>query len=51
MGIIEQSLLDHHINLLPNITSPVDFIPVRNSNGQHLGYRVKVVTWPLSKTS
>lgn len=49
MGVIGQSLLDHHINLSPSITGVADFAPVRDGTGQHLGYRVKIATWPLSK--
>lgn len=49
VGIIGQGLLDHHINLLPNITGLQDFTPVRNSDGDQPGYRAKVVTWPMTK--
>lgn len=49
VGIIGQGLLDHHINLLPNITGLQDFTPVRDSNGDQPGYRAKVVTWPMTK--
>ncbi|KUI61907.1 hypothetical protein VP1G_11404 [Cytospora mali] len=49
VGIIRQGLLDHYINLLPNITGFADLMPVSDSSGQHLGHRVKVATWPLTK--
>ncbi|ROV88622.1 hypothetical protein VSDG_09149 [Cytospora chrysosperma] len=49
VGIIGQGLLDHHINLLPNITGLQDFTPVRDSDGDQAGYRAKVVTWPMTK--
>ncbi|ROV98339.1 hypothetical protein VMCG_07089 [Cytospora schulzeri] len=49
VDIIGQDLLDHHINRLPNITGLQDFTPVRNSNGEQLGHRIKVLTWPMSK--
>ncbi|KUI65673.1 hypothetical protein VM1G_11316 [Cytospora mali] len=49
VGIIRQGLLDHYINLLPNITGFGDFMPVPDSSGRHLGHRVKVATWPLTK--
>lgn len=47
VGIIGQSLLDHHINLLPHLHSLADFVSVRNDGGEHVGYRAKVRTWPL----
>jgi hypothetical protein len=49
VGLIGQSLLDHYINLSPDITGVADFTPVRDRVGQHLGYRRKIATWPLSK--
>lgn len=50
VGVIGHSLLDHHINLLPNITGLQDFTPVvREGNSGQLEYRVKTITWPMSK--
>lgn len=49
VGVIGQSLLDHYVNLSPNITGVADFAPVRDGAGHHLGFRVKIATWPLSK--
>ncbi|KAJ0116482.1 hypothetical protein J7T55_007462 [Diaporthe amygdali] len=49
VGVIGQGLLNHHINLSPGITGIADFAPVRDIAGHHLGYRVKIATWPLSK--
>jgi hypothetical protein len=48
-GLIAQSLLEHYINLSPGITGVADFTPVRDGAGNHLGYRPKMATWPLSK--
>ncbi|KAB5558522.1 hypothetical protein GE09DRAFT_116227 [Coniochaeta sp. 2T2.1] len=49
MGIIATGLIEHHVNLLPTLHSPADFVHVHDRYGQSTGVRPKMATWPLTK--
>ncbi|KAK1986778.1 hypothetical protein LZ30DRAFT_746190 [Colletotrichum cereale] len=51
VGILGLILLEHHINLVPNMRHGAA-VPVFDHSAdspRHLGWRQKIATWPLSK--
>jgi len=49
MGILNQELVQCHINKLPTLRSLADFHHVFDGHGVYLGSRPKTATWPLAK--
>ena len=46
---LTQDQVRRHINLLPTLHSVADFLHIYNHNGQYVGSRPKLATWPLTE--
>jgi hypothetical protein len=49
MAVLGQNLLQHHLDLAPGFWTAADFVPVRSEDGDYLGGREKLPTWPMTK--